>query len=137
MINKLTRGESMKSKANQKPIVLGLAIVCVVTAGLMFPTCHCRPIGDSFQFHAVRGIVRDVETNIPIENAWVDDTDSIPPYSIFTDSIGRYEFVYLGTAIHDVHIYCSKEGYLTLDTVVTIPTNASLGDTLDIYLLRE
>ncbi len=135
MLNILARSKSFKSKTNKKPIVLGLAIAYVMFASFIFLACE-RGLHED-PLHAIGGVVRDAETNMPIHNAWVDNTDSIPPYSLFSDSIGHYVFAYLGTAKHEVHIYCGKEDYLTFDSIVTIPTNALLKDTVDIYLSHE
>lgn len=91
-----------------KAILLGLLfIVC-------FVTCDC--------FMLIKGKVIDSETKLPIKDVKIIATER--PKSVFTDSLGYFEFIIHGCI--DIKLSFEKEGYNT----ITKEFNPSCSDSI-------
>jgi len=88
-----------------KYFAMPLLVLLAMAALLM--NCKER-LGDPI--FRIRGTVIDSTTGLPMDSAWIDTYDSIPPYYIYSDSSGYYITQFGG--IHWINIYCGKTGYL-------------------------
>jgi len=78
----------------------------LLAAGVLLIHCSTNLVDES---HFCRGIVTDSATGVPIDSAWIDVVDTLPPYPFYSDSAGHYRAQFFGKQW--INIYCGKEGY--------------------------
>jgi len=97
--------------------------------------CHLGPEGDPII--GVNGFIYDKNTHNLLEGAWFDRSDTTDPHFGITDTTGRFYIFMLGDPPKVMHLYFGKGGYKTLDTVIQIPLNDRIVDSVEVYLDKE
>ncbi len=114
-LNDLKGGEKMR-------ILICRLIILLIPFGIGLSLIDCseeKIISDPIYLFG--GFVRDSITNQPIDSAWINIIDSIPPYRAYTDSTGYYKTsVFLGG---ELMVFSGKEGYHIKDTIINLSSN--------------
>ncbi|GEM_PF-2280292 len=102
--------------------------------GLLFIQYGCPPTDIGDQTIGVSGTVFDAASTLPLEEAWVNFADSATPFAFLSDSAGFFQYVTFGNPPQSIQLYFGKEGYVTFDTIIDIPSNTRFVDSVEIYL---
>lgn|GEM_PF-5501059 len=110
-----------------------ITLIAILISGLLNQRSNSVDIIDDFPERMVRGIIRDLISNQPIEGAWINQYSPDPPYLNTTLSDGSYGI----TATYDstdLHLFIGKDGYITKDTILHLPAGEEDIDSVNLYL---
>lgn len=107
-------------------------MVCSFCLLYFVPGCErVKYLGDPIV--SFSGYVKDAITDQVVDSAWID-FDSLPPYYVYSDSTGYYIYGDFGYPPEDFHIFVGKQDYFMKETLIHIPSNKWLIDSVVIYL---
>jgi hypothetical protein len=115
-----------------------LIIFLLLPAGILQFGCNRHePWGDPSGIYGITGFIKDRQTNLAVDSAWIDLADAAVPHSAYTDTAGYYMIILPEDTLIEGYIHCGKEGYITYDTFITLHITNSNTERLDLFLTPQ
>jgi hypothetical protein len=115
-----------------------LIIFLLLSAGILQFGCGEElPGGDSFELYGITGFIKDRQTDLAVDSAWIDLADAAVPHSAYTDTAGYYMIILPEDTLIEGCIHCGKEGYVTYDTFITLQITNPNTNRLDLFLIPQ